>query len=108
MPDHPDACQRGHPYPENLVTDNRGWTSCRECRRVSYRRWYHAHYVPATPDEIAVERVVMGDPPSRLTPSERSAAIQRLAARGLTARQIAEQTRCSPRTVHRIRARQVA
>ncbi|MFD3535340.1 helix-turn-helix domain-containing protein [Streptomyces sp. NPDC058664] len=100
-----ERCAHGHPYPENLVVDARGWTSCRECRRMAYRRWYHAHYVPAAPDEIAVERVVLGDPPPRLTPSERAAAIRRLDARGLSARQIAEQTRCTPRTVHRIRSR---
>lgn len=101
----PGACQRGHPYPDNLVIDNRGWASCRECRRESLRRWYRTHHVPATPDPVAIERATAGDPPARLTPRERTAAIQRLDTHGYSARQIAERIGCSPRTVHRARGR---
>jgi DNA-binding NarL/FixJ family response regulator len=106
VPEQRASCSHGHPYPENLCVDNRGWTSCLECRRAACRRWHRTHYVPAVPDEIAVDRAVMGDPPPRLTPREREAAVQRLDRRGLTARQIAEHVGCAKRTVHRIRNRQ--
>ncbi|MEU0317082.1 helix-turn-helix domain-containing protein [Nocardioides sp. NPDC006273] len=101
----PDACQRGHPYPANLAIDNRGWKSCRQCRRDSWRRWYRAHYIPAAPDHVAVNRATDGDPPARLTPRERAAVIHRLDAYGYTARQIADRIGCSKRTVHRARGR---
>ncbi|MDF2708152.1 MAG: hypothetical protein K0R62_3804 [Nonomuraea muscovyensis] len=102
------GCPHGHPYPENLVIDSRGWTTCRECRRAAWRCWYRRNYAPATPDEIAVDRAVMGDTPTRLTPRERTAAVQRLDRRGLSARQIAEHVGCTKRTVHRIRNRATA
>ncbi|MEU3426624.1 helix-turn-helix domain-containing protein [Streptomyces gardneri] len=94
------ACLHGHPFPENLRIDTRGWALCITCQRSAYP--------PATPDEIAVDRAVMGEPPARLTPRERQAAVQRLDRRGLTARQIAECIGCTPRTVHRIRNRAAA
>jgi hypothetical protein len=42
-------------------------------------------------DEIAVERTMAGDPPDRLTPAEKRAAVQRLAVR-MTPGQIGERT----------------
>jgi hypothetical protein len=59
------------------------------------------------PDEVAIERAVMGDPPDDLTATERAAAVAVLAARGLSARGIAERLGCTSRTVQRIRARLV-
>ncbi|MFC8272336.1 helix-turn-helix domain-containing protein [Streptomyces sp. NPDC057271] len=100
-----DACRHGHPFPENLVIDGRGWASCRECRRAALRRHWRNHGVLAAPDESAVERAVRGDKPPRLTPRERLAAVSRLDRRGLSARQVAEHIGCTQRTVHRIRGR---
>ncbi|MGW6535395.1 helix-turn-helix domain-containing protein [Streptomyces sp. NPDC055051] len=99
------ACRRGHPYPENKFTDNRGWSQCRQCARESWRRTHGSRYVPVVPDEIAVERAVSGDPPARLTPRERAAAVRQLNRRGYSASQIAERVGCTPRTVYRIRSR---
>ncbi|MFF2852616.1 helix-turn-helix domain-containing protein [Streptomyces sp. NPDC058001] len=94
------ACRHGHPFPENAARDNNGWLYCRECRRACAR----ARYQPAQPDEIAIVRAVAGDPPDRLTPRERTAAIVRLEVRSLSARVIAERVHCNPRTVHRARS----
>ncbi|WP_282696304.1 helix-turn-helix domain-containing protein [Streptomyces sp. CC208A] len=94
------TCRHGHPFPDNLRIDTRGWAVCRTCERNTY--------TPAQPDEIAIERAIAGDPPPRLTPRERAAAIQQLSRHGYSARQIAERLRCTPRTVHRARTRTTA
>jgi DNA-binding NarL/FixJ family response regulator len=96
------ACRHGHPFPENAARDSRGWLYCRECNRVRARR------PAAEPDEAAIERAAAGDPPERLTPRERQAAITRLDQRGLSSAAIAERIRCSRRTVHRARSRAAA
>lgn len=98
------ACRHGHPFPANLARTSEGWIWCRECKRIRDR----ARYVPAEPDDAAVERAVFGDPPDRLTPRERRAAITRLDRRDYSAAVIAERVRCSPRTVHRARSRAAA
>lgn len=98
------ACRHGHPFPENLAFGVNGWVFCRECRRIRDR----ARYVPAHPDEAAIDRATAGDPPDRLTPRERHAAIHQLDARRLSAAVIAERVRCSTRTVHRARGQQRA
>lgn len=51
-------------------------------------------------DPAAVQRAVDGDPPARLRPAERRAAVARLRP-GLTAARIAEQLRVADRTVWR-------
>ncbi|MFE5895862.1 helix-turn-helix domain-containing protein [Streptomyces sp. NPDC056488] len=111
------TCRHGHPFPANLFHDNNGYARCRACNRAHYRiynrtRRQHTQrqrsYIPVTPDEVAIDRAVMGDPPTRLTPRERAAAVHRLDAQGLSARQIAEQVGCTQRTVHRIRNRTAA
>jgi hypothetical protein len=99
-----DACRHGHPYPENLRQDRDGHRYCQECRRIRHR----AQYVPVVPDDAAVERAVFGEPPARLTPRERLAAIQRLDSARLPAAVIAERVGCSKRTVHRVRSKAVA
>ncbi|PZT71441.1 hypothetical protein [Streptomyces sp. AC1-42T] len=58
-----------------------------ECKDCSRDGAHTRHRV----DEMAVERTVAGDPPKRLTPAEKRAAVQRLAGR-LTPGQIAERT----------------
>lgn len=98
------ACRHGHPFPANLARTGEGWIYCRECRRIRGR----TRYVPAEPDDVAVERAVIGDPPDRLTPRERLAAITRLDRRGYSAVAVAERVRCSPRTVYRARSRAAA
>ncbi|MEU2073596.1 helix-turn-helix domain-containing protein [Streptomyces sp. NPDC013489] len=99
------ACLHGHPFPENLFYNSSGYAQCRTCVRVYNRTWHERNYIPVTPDEVAIDRAVMGNPPARLTPRERATAIRRLDARGLSARQIAERIGCSQRTVHRVRTR---
>ncbi len=98
------ACKHGHPYPENAARDSRGWLYCRECNRLRARRNRDA----VTPDTAAIDRAVAGDPPERLTPRERQAAITRLDQWGLSSAVIAERIRCSRRTVHRARSRAAA
>lgn len=104
------TCKNGHPYPQNLALDSKGQSYCAECKRIRWREWWHRNYVyvPAEPDEVAIARAVRGDRPDRLTYREREAAVLELTARGLSARQIAEQLGCSQRTVHRARNRQTA
>jgi DNA-directed RNA polymerase specialized sigma subunit len=54
-------------------------------------------------DEMAVERAVQGQPPSRLSPAEREAAVIHLRlSTPLSYSQIAERAGCSERTVIRI------
>ncbi|MFJ4974161.1 hypothetical protein ACIP6X_02220 [Streptomyces coeruleorubidus] len=102
------ACRHGHPFPENRTYDGRGYLICRECRRQHDRKQYLRSYMPAQPDEAAIERAAAGDPPERLTPRERHAAIARLDRQQLSSAVIAERVRCSRRTVHRARAKEVA
>ncbi|WP_435058393.1 hypothetical protein [Streptomyces sp. bgisy060] len=59
-------------------------TECKDCSRDGANTRHRI-------DEIAVERTVAGDPPGRLTPAEKRAAVQRLAGR-LTPGQIADRT----------------
>jgi hypothetical protein len=102
------ACRHGHPFPENVAHYPTGWLYCRACARHRSRTWFADNYVPAEPDEAAIERAAAGDPPKRLTPRERRAAIRQLDAWQLPASVIAERVSCSPRTVHRARSRQQA
>ncbi|MFD9463513.1 hypothetical protein [Streptomyces sp. NPDC060027] len=102
------ACRHGHPFPENIAHDSNGWLICRECRRLHGRKQAARAYIPAQPDQAAITRAAAGDPPDRLTPRERHAAIRRLDSRDYSAAVIAEHVRCSPRTVHRARSKQAA
>jgi len=97
-------CRHGHPFPDNLAHYPNGWLYCLACSRARNRAWAAANYTPAEPDEIAIERAAAGDPPDRLTPRERHAAIAQLDGRDLSAAVIAERVRCSKRTVYRARA----
>ncbi|MGW9371139.1 helix-turn-helix domain-containing protein [Streptomyces xanthophaeus] len=100
-----EACTHGHSYPENLAFYKTGISYCAECKRIRARTYWQDRYPPAIHDDIAVERAIAGDPPDRLAASERAAAVLALTARGLPASLVAEQVRCSKRTVHRIRSR---
>jgi DNA-binding NarL/FixJ family response regulator len=106
-PDSP-ACRNGHPFPENLTFDGRGGLICRECRRQTDHKKHLRRYQPAQPDEAAIERAAAGDPPERLTPRERHAAITQLDRQQLSSAVIAERVGCSRRTVHRARSRAAA
>lgn len=55
-------------------------------------------------DEMAVERLVAGDPPETTTRAERSAAVAVLVARGLTNVRVAELLGITDRTVQRLRS----
>jgi hypothetical protein len=36
------CCPKGHPYDDkNTYMDRQGWRRCRECARVTDRRWWH-------------------------------------------------------------------
>jgi len=114
------ACRHGHPFPENAARTAEGWLYCRECRRqtnraASARRYDRSRltqtphrYQPPEPDWAAIERATAGDPPERMTPRERAAAVAKLESWGLKTRLIAGRTRCHERTVYRIRARLAA
>lgn len=95
------ACRHGHAFPEHRAYDTNGWLYCLECRRIRNR----ARYQPKQPDPAAIERAAAGDPPDRLTPRERTAAISQLDAGQLPAQTIAARIHCSKRTVHRARGR---
>ena len=102
------ACRHGHPFPTNRGWNEKGHLICLACVRASNNAAKRRAYVPAQPDEAAVERATAGDPPERLTPRERHAAIHQLDAWQLSAAVIAERVRCSRRTVHRARSRTAA
>lgn len=99
------ACRHGHPFPENRGFNSSGHLICLECDRAKKRRWWAANAQPAQVDEIAIVRAVAGDPPGRLTPRERRAAIHQLAERQLSTSEIADRVGCSERTVWRALAR---
>jgi hypothetical protein len=96
------ACPYGHPFPENLRRRGKDChgkprTYCRACRNPKRR---------TSPDPVAIERAVAGNPPAYLHHLELAAAIRQLDSRGrYTAQQIAERVGCARRTVFRIRAR---
>lgn len=94
------TCRHGHPFPDNLGFNEKGHLICLYCRES---RGVSAPG-PVEPDPVAIERAVAGDPPARLIPRERHAAIRQLASRGLSAAAIAERVRCSSRTVYRARS----
>lgn len=96
------SCRHGHPFPENRAFQANGWMYCLGCSRERSRR--APGYRAVEPDEMAIERAVAGDPPERLTPRERAAAVRRLSKRGLSAEEIAEHVRCSPRNVYYLRS----
>lgn len=102
------TCRHGHPYPENAVRGSDGWLRCRGCTRIRHRAVQRRAYIPAQPDEMAIERAAAGDPPERLTPRERHAAIRQIDRTDLSAAGIAQRVRCSKRTVHRARSRVTA
>jgi hypothetical protein len=113
------SCRHGHPFPENVAHNSDGHLCCRECRRLLERARYRPVprarvvrvsvraycYVPVVPDWAAIDRAVVGDPPERLTPRERQAAVARLDRQRLSAAVIADRVRCSRRTVYRVRRR---
>lgn len=82
--DTPRLTPNGVPYRRCLT--------CAPARRRSPR--------PSDVDEVAVVRAVAGDPPPRLLPAERRAAILQLRP-ALPVPVIAEVVRCSQRTVER-------
>lgn len=102
-PDSP-ACRHGHPFPQNRGRNHKGHLICLTCVHAGNRAAQGRAYIPAQPDEAAILRAAAGDPPERLTPRERHAAIALLDRRELPAAVIAERVRCTPRTVHRARA----
>lgn len=112
------SCRFGHSYPEHAGRTREGWQYCRECVRLrdaerSRRRYvprpsvggrpvWVRRWVPVEPDWVAIERAVAGDPPERLTPRERAAAIGRLSRSDYSAAEIADRVRCHVRTVYRV------
>jgi len=80
-----------------VVGIHHGHGMCRRC----YPFTSHGR---AVVDQVAVERAVAGDPPARLTPRERRAAVAELTRRGLSAPQIAARVHVTVRAVERNRA----
>lgn len=124
----PQSCHRGHPLNDtNLRYDSRGVRLCLSCRADTERAYRDRKFaqrhdghdvIPATDgrrycrtcrntdvDEMAVERAASGDPPNRLTPAERAAAVLQLTGARLTNQVIASRIGCHPRTVYAIRQR---
>lgn len=125
----PEFCHRGHPLDDiNLRYDCRGVRLCHSCRLDVERTYRERKFtkrhgghdvIPAADgrrycrtcrnaddvDEMAVERAAAGDPPARLTPAERAAAVLQLTGKGLTNEVIAQRIRCHPRTVYAARQR---
>ncbi|MFF1499712.1 helix-turn-helix domain-containing protein [Streptomyces sp. NPDC058316] len=98
-------CRHGHPFnADNEAFNAGGHRYCRACVRQR-QRGRRRTWAPVAPDEIAIERAIAGDPPERLTPRERAQAVLVLRARQISAEQVAEHVRCTPRTVWRIQAR---
>jgi hypothetical protein len=119
----PTHCPRGHSLAEHLGRTDEGWLYCAACRDPLAGDVQHrGHVVISTRgqgplcitcrrgdhdlDEMAVERTVWGDRPQRLTIAERERAALVLRDRGVSAGEVAELLRCTPRTVYRIYARQ--
>lgn len=111
----PTLCRNGH--------RRRVGGRCEECDRAAWdRRFWAVHEghrvteegptgrrrcLQCTPhrfdvDEVAVLRAVAGDPPQRLNPAERAAAVLQLHERQLPPEVIAERVGCSVRTVWRV------
>lgn len=93
------SCRHGHSFPENQAFQSSGWLYCRACSRLRA-----AEYRAVEPDEMAIQRAIAGDPPERLTPRERAAAVRALTRQGLSAEEIAGRVRCSPRNVYYLRS----
>lgn len=81
----------------DAITTAAGRVYCRTCKRGE-------HDV----DEIAVVRAVRGEPPERLTPAEREAAVAQLLPKGLDVVEIARRVRCHRGQVRRIVSRLAA
>ena len=120
-----EVCGRGHSLRlHGLPRKDRpnGW-ACRACQRewdrertersrelpgYGWRGREHmcSHlYEPCEPDETAVLRMMSGEPPEQFHQAERTEAIRRLNAAGLSAAQIARRVGSTSRTVQRVRAR---
>jgi len=61
----------------------------------------HQHEV----DEVAVQRLISGQPPAHTTRAERQLAVRQLLTHRMTNRAIAERLHVTQRTVERLRAR---
>ncbi|MDJ0342219.1 helix-turn-helix domain-containing protein [Streptomyces sp. H10-C2] len=123
------TCPHGHDRATNLRVRGDGRRYCRACHRAEYRAWFrkqfdlkhpghpftltaHGHrrcqvctVLRSSVDTVAVERAAAGDPPARLYPAEREAAVLRLRRHELPVPVIAARVGCSERTVWRIFAR---
>ena len=76
----------------DVTTTKAGRPYCRTCKRGEL-----------DVDEVAVARAVAGEPPERLTPAEREAAIAQLLLMGYGAAEIARRVNCHRTRVMRIR-----
>lgn len=81
-------------------TFHKGRGLCAPC----YDRAYSSTAQRRGIDPVVIDRLLRGDP-VRSYPRERRLAVAELTRRGLTATQIADRLRCTPRAVVRHRAR---
>lgn len=123
-----DTCRHGHPRKGNTGMRRDGSHFCTLCRKAAgERKWqqrfedrHPGHPTTSGPagrrwclickrvspiDESAVERAAAGDPPARLNPAERQAAVLRLRRQQLSGTEIARRIGCTDRTVWRVLSR---
>lgn len=124
-PQVPVQCRNGHDRAEHTRTRANGKRYCATCAynndRAAWDRKFDAKH-PGHPtslrpgghrtclvctrqfevDEIAVLRATAGDPPARLNPAERQAAVLQLRRQQLSGSEIARRIGCTDRTVWRV------
>lgn len=102
----PNRDEHGRPITETVCVDcgETRWVRRPRgdrCERCARKNPWHAWF-----DEMAVDRLLAGNPPPRTSRAERQAAVIYLSNRGLPANVIAERIHVSTRTVVRLRNRQ--
>jgi len=98
----------GRERPILTGTNIRVWAAwrrpCKACHvQANLRNLTSAHQDEV--DEVAVQRLISGQPPAHTTRAERQLAVRQLLTHRMTNREIAERLHLAQRTVERLRAR---
>lgn len=102
------AYRHGCRCPEARVAMRPVWAATRARRRLARGitvRGMPARWVEV--DEIAVARAVAGEPPARMSPAEKTAAVLALTDLGMSAKAIGRRLRMCTRQVQRHRSGQI-